>query len=85
MTTTEFVHVTVINHRHGENVYVNRTDEGRDAEVVRWAGEWWEGLQDMFEDWPAFDSFATPMDAARYYFEHNEREYVEIHESVIGP
>ena len=71
MSPAEQVHVSVVMHRHGENIYVNRTAAGAVAALAVYARENWHELEGQGAEPPEALSDDQIVQA---YFDENEDE-----------
>lgn len=73
------VWVLVIEHRHGFDVFVHRTQEGARQRLLAFVLEWWDREMDGA---PQPDS---PDLAIDMYFEENDREFYSLDDCVVAP
>lgn len=65
------IHVLVITHKYGSNVYTHKTYEGLKRTLYEYVKEWW---QEYYE----IDLMPKDRDKAiEYYFENNDREFYD--------
>lgn len=79
------VYVLRIRHRHGENVYVNHTEDGANAELYAYVRENWdEGITEQYGDLETL----TQEQAIESYFDCLDKaldpEYYEIEQVTVG-
>jgi hypothetical protein len=72
--------VTVVSHRHGDNVYVNATEDGARQTLLAYVTEWWNEVEDQVGPMPA-----DPAEAIRAYFDANDNEHCTTEMTVILP
>jgi len=76
------VYVATISHRHGDNVYVSRTEEGLNKQVANFCREWWHEID---------DAVTIPKDdneVIELYFSEEYKGYLEsvtfLGDAVVG-
>lgn len=59
------IHVAIITHRHGTNLYADRTEEGLRAQVAKYCREWWDEVDEPVPVAP--DGLGDDDVVARYF------------------
>jgi hypothetical protein len=77
----ENVIVAIVHHKHGENFYVSKTNEGITKQLATYAREWWGDCFDT--DAPSDDELAIS-EYFEYQAEHEEEYYESETVEVIG-
>ena len=83
VTAAATVWVLTINHRHGTNIYVNKTEKGALAELSGYVYDNWDELTQR-SDTPAIGISPDSDEAISYYFEVQTDEYYEIEQVAVG-
>lgn len=74
----KIVYVLTIDHKHGQNVYVNRTEEGARKELETYVTENWES------EMPADRYIQVSDNAVGEYFHETEGEFYNIECCEVG-
>lgn len=76
----EVVWVAFIEHRHGSDFWVNRSEEGSIDALYEYVNQWWDG-EGLEGDITAFDKRA----AIEAYFEHVGHEFYSRSAVTVQP
>lgn len=74
----EIVHVGIVDHKHGKNVYVGEDAEALDASLYVYVTEWWSASG--YEGEPPEDH----REAIEAYFTDHNRETLSTYECEVG-
>lgn len=77
MSKKKLVYVLSIDHKYGTNIYVNMTDEGSRAELLKYVLENWESTMPK-------EHLLRTENAVEDYFSTTEEEFYEIEFCEIG-
>lgn len=80
------VWVLIIEHRHGSNIYVNKTKDGAAGELFSYVSEWWDEVRGRGR-WGVNDPGDIPADrdeAIETYFEVVSDEFYTLEQCHVG-
>lgn len=73
------VYTATIDHRHGSSVFTSLTEEGIQAEIEGWCGDYWHEVAHRFPEGTELEG----QELVDAYFDDNDREFLSQNESTI--
>jgi hypothetical protein len=77
-----------VDHKHGVNTYMARSEDGTYEELHEYVQEGWEEIESDVAFANEVDGFPIPEDhkeAVELYFEHHPNEYLSIEDTELLP
>ena len=72
MARRQVIHIAVVSHRHGVNLYASKTEKGLEQKLYEYVCEWWSQSDRLPEEPPKDHTKAIQM-----YFEDLDHEWCD--------
>jgi len=83
-TEDPVIWVATISHKHGHNFYVDTTDDGLTKQMAQYCRDCWDEVSDH-DEVPDDHTGIPDQMVIDFYFEHNDQEYIDVHDSAKVP